>query len=457
MRFQHILALLLCFALTACAAPKPRLEPEVENAGLPTGEILDLRRLPQNLNVYAQRVDNSPLISTEEQASRMKRFVTLHFAPWDQTRSRINAKTAFSILGTGKKTSPRGYLGNKRKWSQEAWSRLVDNANRKNYPSQAQKAVVVRATSLREAPTMEPRFSSPSHPTYGYPFDMFQYAWLPVGMPLFVSHVTRDRAWYFVENALVGGWVQSKDLALVDEAVAETFKNGHYAAILRDDTPLPDSKGAPYSPQTLAGLGAVLPITDSGNGWLDVLVPVRNAQGRAVLRTSRVPSASAAPMPMPMTAEAVARLAEPLLGDAYGWGGMNGGRDCSSTLRDVFMPFGIWLPRNSASQAKSWDLVSLSGLTPEEKLARIKAEGRPFATLLWLPGHITLYIGQYHNEAAMFHNMWGIRVKEPGREGAGRFVIGRAVVTSTRPGAELPNLAKADPLLSSMRGMSILR
>lgn len=457
MRFRYCLAVLLCLSLTACAQPGLQLEPVVDNAGLPSGKIADLRRLPQNLNLYAQRVRNEPLLSPEEQKARMNRFVMLHFAPWEQTRSKIRAKDAFSILGTGKKSAAKGYLPNKRKWPQEAWDRLVTNADHKNYPSLAQKAVVVRATSLREVPTMEPRFSNPSNPTHGYPFDMFQYAWLPVGMPLFVTHATRDRAWYFVDNAMVGGWVQAKDLALVDETVASVFENGRYAAILRDDTPLPDSTGAPYSPQTLGGLGTVLPIADSGNGWLDLLVPIRNAQGRAVLRTARVPSSNAAPMPVPFTAEAVARVASPLLGDPYGWGGMNGERDCSSTLRDVFMPFGLWLPRNSASQARSWDLVSFSGLSPEEKLARIKAEGRPFATLLWLPGHIALYVGQYHDEAVMFHNMWGIRVMEPGREQAGRFVIGRAVVTTTRPGAELPNLEKPNPLLSSMRGMSILR
>ena len=36
----------------------------------------------------------------------------------------------------------------------------------------------------------------------------------------------------------------------------------------------------------------------------------------------------------------------------YGWGGLYGQRDCSSMLRDLYAPFGIWLPRNSSRQAK---------------------------------------------------------------------------------------------------------
>lgn len=453
-----LLPLILCLLLSACAQPRLTLEPEVEG-GDPNAEIVDLRRLPQNLTVFAKRLPARPLLDAAVQNSQFERYKTLFFAPWDQTRSRIKAKDAFSVLGTRKKSTARGYRANRQPWSQAQWDALVHNANSPAYPSMSHRAITVRPTSLREVPTALPRYLHPSHPTFGPPFDMFQYAWLPLGMPLFIAHATRDRAWYFVENALVGGWVSAADVAFVDDAVAETCRStgkGRLAALLFDRTSLPDSAGKAYLPETRAGLGTVLPVTASGEGTLDVLVPVRNPQGQAVLRTARLTTASAALMPMPLTPEAVARVGNPLLGNPYGWGGVSGDRDCSSTLRDLYTPFGIWLPRNSRGQARAWDFVSLDGLSSAEKLARIKAEGRPFATLLWLPGHITLYIGQYHNEAAMFHNMWGIRTVVPGSDD-GRFVIGRAVITSTRPGAELPNLKTADPILSSMKGMAVLR
>lgn len=444
-------------ALCACSAKQPPLEPELDFAGNPAGEIVDLRRLPQELAAYARRVSDKPLLSAEEQDSRAKRYETLMFAPWDQTKSRVKVKDAFSIMGTRKKSTAKGYLPGKRKWPQAQWNAMVDNANRGRYPSRRDPAITVRDTYLREVPTSLPRFASPAHPTSGPPFDLFQYAALPVGMPLFISHVTRDGQWYFVENAMVGGWVASRDVALVDEAAMRTYKKGRYAAVLLDKTPLPDSLGAPYAPQVTANLGAVLPIEDMNDQYIDVLVPVRNPQGEAVLRTSRLHRDQASEVPMPLTASNVARLAEQLVNDPYGWGGYNFDRDCSSTLRDLFAPFGLWLPRNSASQAKAWTFVSLQGLTPAEKLERIKAEGRPFATLLWLPGHITLYIGQYHGEAIMFHNMWGIRTTRPGSDQSGRFVIGRAVITTTRPGTELPNIENTEGLIGSMRGMAVLK
>ena len=85
----------------------------------------------------------------------------------------------------------------------------------------------------------------------------------------------------------------------------------------------------------------------------------------------------------------------------------------------------------------------------------IKDEGVPFATLLWLRGHITLYIGEYKGEPVMFHNVWGVRTDDG--NGEGRHIIGRAVVTSLQPGAELPNVRRENLILSRLKGMSVLR
>ena len=99
-------------------------------------------------------------------------------------------------------------------------------------------------------------------------------------------------------------------------------------------------------------------------------------------------------MPLPLTARAVAGLADAMTGQLYGWGGMFENRDCSSTLRDLFLPFGFWLPRNSVQQARQGgQFISLNGLTPDAKLETIRTRGVPFASLVWLPGHIGLYLG----------------------------------------------------------------
>ncbi|MEG2005723.1 MAG: NlpC/P60 family protein, partial [Bilophila sp.] len=196
---------------------------------------------------------------------------------------------------------------------------------------------------------------------------------------------------------------------------------GRYAAVLHDNVPLRDGFGRFVA---MGNLGVLLPVEEASAATLDVLVPVRDVNGRAQTVSVRVSTADAALRPLPLTSAAVARLGNGMMGQLYGWGGGFGDRDCSLMLRDLFIPFGLWLPRNSASQAKAWDFVDFRQQDLAEKEKSILREGVPFATLLWLRGHITLYLGEYQGRAVMFHDMWGIRTQHRGEDG--RYIIGRA-------------------------------
>jgi hypothetical protein len=139
----------------------------------------------------------------------------------------------------------------------------------------------------------------------------------------------------------------------------------------------------------------------------------------------------------------------------YGWGGMFGNRDCSALTRDILTPFGLWLPRNSAAQSRRGAVQSLDGMLPRDKESFILANGTPFASLVGARGHIMLYVGKYKERAAVFHNIWGIRVVE-GVDDNARFVIGRAVVTSITPGLELKNLYRNATLGERVRSLTTL-
>lgn len=447
---------LCCFAaLAGCGAQRgPKAGPGAGEYAGPAGSIADLRKLPQDLLVYARQGDpGRRLLSPAEQARQDERFNRLFFGPWEAARGSVPASEAFAVFGGLKKPSkPRGWAENLLPWSQENWDKLAANAARESYPSRLDKAITVRPTVLREAPTHRPRFSDPSKAGQGYPFDLFQYSALPVGMPLLVLHESADGAWLYVETGLVAGWVPASDTALTDGAFRSRYKNGSYAVIVRDDVPLRDRAGRYV---TTGHLGTMLPVLSTSGSTLTLLVPVRDTQGRAVAVASPVAASDAVLKPIPLTPEAVARLGNVMMGQPYGWGGYLQDRDCSQAMRDLFVPFGLWLPRNSSAQAKAWRFVSFVKASPSGKESVIEEEGVPFATLLWLPGHITLYLGTYKGQPVMFHDMWGIRTEERGREG--RHIIGRAVVTSLRPGAELADVRKDNLLLARMRGMSVLR
>lgn len=414
--------------------------------------VRDLEFFPQNLDWFAERAGNDiPLRSQTRAAEDIARFHKLLYAAWDITRpGRGNAD--FFRAELARSGARRGYAENLQPWDENRWRTMAINADWAHFPSLREAAITARATSLRLAPSALPRFERPDMPGQGYPFDMFQQTGLPLGFPLMLLHRTLDGAWYYAESSLACGWVAAEDVAFADQAFQSIWRALPLAAITRDGVPLRDEGGNWLG---TANLGTVLPLDGDEGSSLSVLVPVRDSGGRALLGSARVDREQAAAMPLPLTPRRVAAVGAVLMGQAYGWGGLNGDRDCSATLRDLFTPFGLWLPRNSAAQAKNGQFVDLTADTPDVRESRIRTEGRPFVTLLWLPGHIGLYVGEYQGQAAFFHNLWGLRTRDKnGREG--RYVLGRAVITSTRPGRELPFVPDNALLLNRMKGMTLV-
>jgi len=125
-------------------------------------------------------------------------------------------------------------------------------------------------------------------------------------------------------------------------------------------------------------------------------------------------------------------------------------------LADLFAPFGLWLPRNGNDQGRFGGYaISLAHLSPKDKEITLIKNGIPFFTLLWLKGHIMLYVGTASGRALVFHNLWGLRtLKSDGS--LGRYVIGKAVVTTLQPGNSLPNADPDGDLLKRLDMMTIL-
>jgi hypothetical protein len=186
-----------------------------------------------------------------------------------------------------------------------------------------------------------------------------------------------------------------------------------------------------------------------------VLAPVRGPLGRAAIATAAFGPGQARVKPLPLHPDWLARIGNQMMGQPYGWGGLYAWRDCSSTVRDLFVPFGIWLPRNSAAQGRSGSFLPLEGLDGEDKERLISSSGVPFMSLLWMRGHIMLYLGQYRDASVVFHNIWGLRIVGEGDDDA-RHVLGRAVVSGLRLGGELPALQDGAMLLDRLLGMTTL-
>ena len=409
----------------------------------------DLRRLPQDLMVYARHAGkNRPLLSRQEQARQDARFDRIFFSPWQQTGPSVTAQALALRFGEG----PHGFMENAQPWTQEEWDSMRANALLASYPRVTQPAITIRHTFMRELPTLRPRMARPHPFGQDNPFDMFQYTSLFLGTPLYVSHISADGLWYFVESPIASGWVPTEDVALADAAFIKQYRNGRYAAIIRDDLPVVAEAGAIGRTH----VGAVYPVHKQSWRKIQVLAPVRGPQEQAAISVVEFTSDQARAKPLPLNPAWLARVGNQMMGQPYGWGGLYEWRDCSSTARDVFAPFGIWLPRNSAAQGRSGNsFIPLEGLDGAEKERLIGASGVPFMSLLWMRGHIMLYLGQYRNESVVFHNIWGLRIVEEGNDNA-RHVLGRAVASSLRLGRELPALQDGAALLDRLKGMATL-
>lgn len=443
-RFTLPLFLALLILVSACAK-KPSLPPPVTPA---RESIADLRDFPQNLEVYAREAgSNKRLLSADSQATMNATFHNIYFGPWQMRKTSISRREAAGVFGRA-----RGYKSNGVPWAQTEWEAIRANANLNAFPSATTQAITLRQTDLREIPTHEPRFAKPTPDPKVDPFDYFQYSLLPPGMPLLIVHTSADRNWHYVECPIAGGWVDARDLAPVEENFKSQWRTGEYAAIVRDKVALPGT-GARGGDST-ANIGAILPVAKSGiGGKINVLVPVRDKSGFAATAEIMLPASDARIMPVPLTAANVAAVGNVMMGQPYGWGGTLGNRDCSSMIRDLFTPFGIWLPRNSAAQAKRGNVIRLDGMSAQQKAQVILRDGKPFLSLVGMPGHITLYVGAWKNKPALFHNVWGVRVIKDGNDNE-RLVIGRAVVTSITPGLELENLYRPKTFVDRIRSLS---
>jgi cell wall-associated NlpC family hydrolase len=130
-----------------------------------------------------------------------------------------------------------------------------------------------------------------------------------------------------------------------------------------------------------------VPRADATNAW------VATPEG---MRLWALSSEAVEPVAGPLTRRALLTEAFRHLDEPYGWGGQDGGRDCSRFVMDTFERFGIGLPRFSAHQAAAGSFViDVEGVESEqEKLLLIDAAARRGAVLLHFPGHIMFYLGR---------------------------------------------------------------
>ncbi len=401
-------------------------------------EIKDISTVSQDTYNYVANVEE---LDENIQQQLDKQFNETYFKPWDLKKTSYTLEQSTWGFVYAKKEV---YGQNYRLLSQEWFNIQIQNSNFKNFNKISKKAITITNTNLRVFPTKKPIFYDPKKAGEGFPFDYNQNSSIYINTPIFISHFSKDKAWVFVESNFALGWLSIKDIAFVDDKIVKKFKNNNYAVAIKDDFSL-------YHNDIFMEkikLGTIFPKKDN-----KFLIVVKDKGLNGVI--SYVYNDAILNKPVKFNKHTVSSISSELLGEPYGWGGLLDTRDCSSMTKDFFTPFGIYLKRNSYGQTQIHKYISLKDFDNDNKKRFIIKNGKPFLTILYLKGHVMLYIGDKNGEPVVFHQSWGIRTLQFNNE-SGRQIIGKTAITTLEPGKELWNYDESVSLINRIEGMVLI-
>ncbi|MCX7981678.1 MAG: SH3 domain-containing protein [Syntrophales bacterium] len=357
------------------------------------------------------------LLASKEQFLFSDHYLRQYFMPWTEKGPLYEQKRVEMFFAT--------YLEKIARREGRKERKLIKNASLSQYPKLNFPAIATDRIDVLGLPYRSKRDGQLNL--------SLQASSVSRGTPLLISHQSLDEKWYYVETAFVCGWARKKHIVPVSLDFVETWRKYPLVVVVRD--------GNRYS------VGELYPaIRERAEGW-DILIPRGGIRKEARMEEAFISHRQAVRFPLSVTYRHLAQIANNLTEQPYGWGGINGFRDCSSLLRDFLSPFGIWLPRHSADQALEGGVfVDLSKMTREEKRNRIITHGIPYLTLLWMKGHIMLYIGTKDGEPFVFHTFRRALIQEEGGQ-RGEKIVGKSCIT-TLAGKDAPR-----DLLASIQGM----
>ncbi len=404
---------------------------------MPKNRVYDMKNIPQDPAFYAKQIKP---FSKAKQKKLDKDFNKKYFKPWSITKLDIPKKDfGWEVRFVTKKPI---YKAKGKVIPSYVYNKWIRNAQMNKLDSKKYKAITIRRTNVKALPTDRAFYRDPKRVGEGFPFDYNQNSSLHINVPLHISHFSKDKRWAFVRASYSFGWIKITDMALVNKDFIKTFKNDNYAMTIKDNLRLYNDKNKPTS---IVKLGALFPISKDGESYL---MAKRNFKGQARIHKVKVGGSKLiAKKPLPFTAKNVAMLAKEFYGEPYGWGGSYECRDCSATTRDFLGAFGIFLRRNSSKQAKDGtSTYNIKGLKKRAKKKKIIKKAEPFRSLLHVPGHIVLYMGEYKGEPVIMHTYWGIR-KNDGT----KLITGRTIITTTEPGKERKDIREKSKLINTLK------
>ncbi len=415
--------------------------------------------LPQEASSYlASSQNGSNNIDPQALRENLKEsYLKAWYSPWLDMKVKSNKKEVFWILKEMNKST--GY-GEDLKPNAKAFNdELIKSMDIERYPSAKIRAVVVRDSDVRAVPTNKPYYLSQK----GYPFDRYQNSLIFQGTPVLITHFNTDKTYAHIQSSFVYGWIKTNDLAYMHDKDIELLTNlKDYVMPIKDKIPLYTDYGDFYTDARVGELFALIPQSQNASQKpqkkeLKAYGFLRDAKGYADLQSVILDEKDFFVFPKAFNSENMAYFIDTMLWQKYGWGGLLGNRDCSAFTRDSFANFGILLPRNSYAQSRyANNYVDLSSMKAKEKEDYILKNATPFGTLIYLKGHIMLYLGAYNHQAIVAHSIWSVQTQKHFKTLSHK--IGGVVITSLWLAEEHNGaFSKKKLLIDRVLGMSDLK
>ena len=402
-----------------------------------TNDVKDTTNIEQDPTPFTKTLE---LMSADEQLDYDQRYNEKFFAPWTQSSVELSKG---SRTWQFKYAREKTYRSDGQRIPKSWYKYEIKNSNFKDSDTLNIPAITLRHTDLRLYPSSRGIYYDPSRAGEGFPFDYSQNSSVHMNTPIMISHYSLDQLWVYAQTSFAAGWIKVEDIAFTNFDFQEKFQNGDYAITVKDNLNLSDDNGE----ISLVKMGTIFPIHPKTKKYL---MAKKDEKGFAKLSEITVNDVDIiAHKPIKFNQYNLAYISKQLVGEPYGWGGKEKCRDCSALTRDFFSPFGIYLARNSRQQARQGsEFLSLKGMDTKSKKQMIIDNAKPFRSLLAVPGHITLYLGEKDGEPIILHNYWGVRLNDGSKR-----VMGRAIITTTQPGAERPDVRKRSMLINTLTGL----
>lgn len=437
---RYIIVVLFVYLLVGCSSKDILSQKSIQEEI----EIYDLVNIPQDIGYFTNNIDTTGSLYNIQNG-----YESYYFNVWNNNKPRESLesiKWPFKAFVVGK-----SYGENLELLKQEYFDEMYENANFDSFGTLNKNAVTLNHTDIRAFPSIRPLLKDPTIAGEGFPFDYLQNSSIYANKPLFISHYSKDKEWVYAFSSFTSGWIKTNEIVFIEQKNTKEWQDAQQIFLTKENVALYSIDGDFLFKSKI---GMMLALIDEDENFYTALGISAHKHNKPYFVKLKISKSIASKDYLVLNSSNLEHIISQVSKSNYGWGGMYGQRDCSSTIRDIFAPFGIWLPRNSFVQSKVGKIINLEDLNDEEKISLIKKEAIPFQTLIYKKGHIVLYLGTYNDEVVAFHNTWGIKTAKNGVEG--RIVIGKSVISSLRLGSKQRYYDKDSEILKNLKSMNIL-